>query len=163
MPRIVNRIEIARDIGDVYDFVTTPATWLGWHPSTCRLMGNTCQPLRAGDRVSEEFRVFGLRHRVDWTVTESRPPQRWEATGRHRGGGATLLYTMERSAAGTLLNGVFVYRSDGIWRSLIDGLVVRQTLIAESREAVLRLKRLMEHQSRPEESARRQAQSIARE
>ena len=57
------------------------------------------------------------------------------------------MYTLERLPAGTLLNGLFAYRSDGLWRSLIDGLVVRQRLAAESREAVLRLKRLMEQQS----------------
>jgi hypothetical protein len=53
---------------------------------------------------------------------------------------------MERSAGGTLVEGVFAYQSDGIWRSLIDGLVVQQRLVAESREAVLRLKRLLEEQ-----------------
>jgi hypothetical protein len=143
----VNYIEIARDIGDVYDFVATPVTWLEWHPSTCGLTGTSCRPLRAGDRVSEEFRAFGLRHRVDWTVIESQAPHRWAAVGRHLGGDATLRYTMCRSAGGTRVEGVFVYQSDGIWRSLIDGLVVRQRLVAESREAVLRLKRLLEGHS----------------
>ena len=150
MPRIVNRIEIARDIGDVYEFVATPATWLEWHPSTRRLSGTVCRPLRAGDRVSEEFRAFGLRHRVDWTVIECLPPRRWVAVGRHRGGDATLKYSMEQSAGGTLVEGVFAYQSDGIWRSLIDGLVVQQRLVAESREAVLRLKRLLEEQYAPD-------------
>lgn len=150
MPRVLNRIEIARDIGDVYDFVTNPATWPNWHPSTCKVTVTATGPLRAGGRVSEEFQAFGLRHRVDWTVIESHPPRRWVAAGAHRGGAATLEYTMEQSPGGTLVSGLFVYQFDSIWGRLFDAFVIREKLGGESLEAVLRLKRLLENQCKPE-------------
>lgn len=145
MPRIVNRIEIDRDIGEVFAYVTTPAYWPTWHPSTVAVRGTTDRPLRIGDRASEEFCVWGLSQHVHWTVLDEAPPRRWSASGqRSDGGSATLSYLLDRSRHGTLITGEFAYRMPGLLLKMIDGLVIRQHLSAESSEAIHRLKMLLE-------------------
>jgi uncharacterized protein YndB with AHSA1/START domain len=146
MARIRHSIEIARDIHDVFSFVTTPKFWKHWHPSTVRIAGDSGRSLRLGEHVTEEFRAFGCSHRVRWRVTECVPPCRWAAEGHQTPGGmATLTYTLGRSAAGTLLTGEFSYHMPNPLLAIVDRLIVRQRIASESAEAVRHLKALLEN------------------
>jgi len=46
--RIANEIVIARPPQQVYDYVTTPANWPRWHPSSLAVRGATDHPLVLG-------------------------------------------------------------------------------------------------------------------
>ncbi len=58
MTTIVTTVNISRPIAEVFDYVTTPARWLGWHPSSLGLHGAIDHSLRAGEEIPEDFRRF---------------------------------------------------------------------------------------------------------
>ena len=55
MTLIRTEIEIARDPQTVYDYVTTPAHWIEWHPSTRKVTGPAAgHSLEIGEEVIED-------------------------------------------------------------------------------------------------------------
>src|SRR5687768_15658043 len=90
MTRIYTTIHIERPVEQVFEFVTTPANWPQWHPSSLGVSAGADHSLQVGERVVEEFLVAGRRGRVIWTVKEREEPRRWviggEIVGRNNGG-----------------------------------------------------------------------------
>src|SRR5438034_205416 len=68
MTRIYTRISIQRPIEEVFAYVTTPANWPRWHPSSLGVRGAADHPLEVGEQVTEDFRVAGRCGEVVWTV-----------------------------------------------------------------------------------------------
>jgi uncharacterized protein YndB with AHSA1/START domain len=95
MPQqIVTTIEIQRPIDVVYTFVTTPANWPKWHPSSREVRGATDHSLEVGEQVSEDFDVAGRRGTALWTVTDREAPYRWVIEGGAPDGSrATIAYS----------------------------------------------------------------------
>ena len=79
--RIHNSVSIGRDPDVVFAYVTTPANWPKWHPSSLAVSGTTDHPLDLGEQVTEDFLVAGRRGRVVWTVVEREAPERWVIAG----------------------------------------------------------------------------------
>lgn len=145
MTCILNTIEIERPVEDVFVFVTTPAFWQQWHPSTLAVAGDTGHSLRVGEQVIEEFRAAGRRDRARWTVRECEPPHRWVIEGQGDGGGeARITYTLAASGQGTRFERELVYRMPNLFLRGLDGLLIRRRIAAESAEAVRRLKAVLE-------------------
>ena len=145
MTRIITTATILRPPTVVYEYVTTPAHWLVWHPSSLGLHGATDHSLQVGEEVTEEFRVAGRRGSVTWRVIERDAPTRWAISGRVAGGGdGTITYTLSTAGAATLFRREFVYAMPNWFAGLLDRLFVRRRVEAESAEAVRRLKQALE-------------------
>lgn len=145
MTRILSSVTIPAAVEDVYAFVTTPATWPHWHPSSLGVSEAVDQSLEVGERVTEEFRVAGRRGRVVWTVTGRDAPARWAISGRVIGGGSGVItYRCTATGAGTLFEREFTYSMPSAWLSLLDRLVFRRRVRAESEQAVHQLRQALE-------------------
>ena len=71
--RIHSSVEIARDPDVVFAYVTTPANWPTWHPSSLAVSGAVDHPLDIGEQVTEDFLVAGRRGRAK-APRSTRPP-----------------------------------------------------------------------------------------
>ena len=148
MTRIVSIATIARPIGDVYAYVTTPGHWPAWHPSSLAVSGATDHSLAVGEQVTERFRVAGREGTVVWTVREREAPRRWLIDGQIAGGGSgSVAYTLSAAAEGTRFERVFTYPTPTLAIALLDALIIRRRIRAESAEAVRRLKARLESSS----------------
>jgi uncharacterized protein YndB with AHSA1/START domain len=149
--RIVNEIAIARPPQQVYDYVTTPANWPRWHPSSLAVRGATDHSLALGESVVEDFLVAGSRGTVTWTAVVREPPVRWSIEGKNVGsrGGGTVTYTLRPDGAGTRFERVLTYRMPNLLAAILDHFGIRERVAAESAEAVARLKAELESADRP--------------
>lgn len=145
MTRVYKSIRIQTPIERVFDYVTTPGNWPEWHPSSLGVSGATDHSLEPGEKVTEEFRAAGRRGSVVWTVRERVAPQRWVIEGRvEGGGGGTITYTLTPQDGGTTFERDFVYAMPNALLALLDRLVLRRRVEAESAEALRRLKDVLE-------------------
>ena len=90
MTRIYTTATIACPIEDLYDYVTTPAHWPEWHPSSLGVSDGADHSLTVGEEVTERFLVAGRRGSVVWRVTERDAPNSWVIVGAiesSKGGG----------------------------------------------------------------------------
>ena len=144
--RIENETVIARPPQQVYDYVTTPANWPRWHPSSLAVRGATDHSLALGESVVEDFVVAGNRGTVTWTVVAREPPVRWAIDGRNVGsrGGGTVSYTLRPEGGGTRFTRVLTYHMPNLPAGVLDSFGVRERVAAESTEAVTRLKAELE-------------------
>jgi uncharacterized protein YndB with AHSA1/START domain len=146
MTRIYTTIQIDRPLAQVFEFVTTPANWPQWHPSSLGVSAGADHSLAVGERVVEEFLVAGRRGRVIWIVKERAEPHRWviagEIIGRNNGG--VITYQLSAKENGTFFEREFVYNTPGLIFPLLDRLVVRRRVEWESAEALRRLKNVLE-------------------
>lgn len=143
--RIVSVVPIARENAAVFDYVTTPAHWPAWHPSSLSVAGATDHSLEMGEQTTEEFRVAGRRGQVVWTVVERKRPEKWTIDGAIDGRPAgTVSYALTPDAQGTRFERTFTYRSPTLWFALLNAVLLRAKIQAESDEAVARLKAVLE-------------------
>ena len=148
MTCIRSRIQLHAPIEEVFDYVTTPGNWPTWHPSSLGVSGATCHSLEPGERVTEEYRVAGRCGRVTWTVREREAPRRWVIEGRTGGGDGKIAYTLASHGDGTAFEREFVYSTSNPLLALLDKLVLRRRISAESAEALRRLKNVLEGRAR---------------
>lgn len=103
MTRIYTAIQIERPVAEVFAFVTTPANWPQWHPSSLGVSAGADHSLQVGEQVTEAFLVAGRRGKVVWRVTEREEPRRWviagEIVGRNNGG--VISYQLSAKGGGT--------------------------------------------------------------
>jgi hypothetical protein len=137
-------IDIARPVDDVYAYVTTPGHWPEWHPSSLAVRGATDHSLAVGEQVTEDYLVAGRRGQVTWAVTARDATRRWAITGGTPGGSGTITYTLTSQSGGTHFERDFVYTLDNVLFAIADRLVLRRRVVAESAEALRRLKRRLE-------------------
>lgn len=146
MTRIYTTIEIARPVGVVFEYVTTPANWPAWHPSSLGVSQGADHSLVVGEEVTEVFRVAGQRGQVIWRVIGRDAPSRWviegQITGRNHGG--VITYLLSDRNGGTFFEREFVYDTPGLLLPIVDRLVVRRRVERESAEALHRLKKVLE-------------------
>jgi uncharacterized protein YndB with AHSA1/START domain len=143
--RIYKTIHIDIPIEEVFEYVTTPGNWPQWHPSSLGVSGATDHSLHPGEQVTEEFSVAGRRGRVVWTVREREAPRRWIIDGQVEGGGSgTITYALTPHNDGTTFEREFVYSMSNPLLALLDRLVLRRRVEAESAEALERLKDVLQ-------------------
>ena len=145
MTRIYTTIRIDEPAERLFEYVTTPGNWLAWHPSSLGVNGATDHSLEPGEQVTEEYLVAGRRGRVVWTVREREAPRRWVIDGDvEGGGGGTITYTLTPQAGDTFFEREFVYAMPNALLALLDRLVLRRRVEAESAEALRQLKAAVE-------------------
>ncbi len=146
MTRIYTTATIACPIEALYDYVTTPAHWPEWHPSSLGVSDGADHSLAVGEEVTERFLVAGRRGSVVWRVTECDAPHRWVIVGVITGanGGGTISYTLTQRPDGVFFEREFVYPAPNALFAVLDALVLRRRVQAESEEATRRLKAKME-------------------
>lgn len=146
MTRINTTIEIERPIAEVFNYVTTPANWLQWHPSCQAVSGATGHSLAVGEQVTEEFVVAGRSGRGTWTVLEREAPHHWliEAMAADKSGNAKITYTLTEKEGKTNFERELVYSISKPLLALLDWLVLRHRVSAESTTALQKLKAVME-------------------
>ena len=147
MMRICNSIQISRPIEQVFDFITTPCNWPQWHPASVSVSRSADHSLLQGEEVTEDISVAGRRGQVIWLVRERRAPRRWVIDGKAKDGGrATITYTLTPYPAGTNFERELVYTIPNVLLAILDWLIIRSRMKAESVEALQRLKRVLESQ-----------------
>jgi uncharacterized protein YndB with AHSA1/START domain len=152
VPQTLTRIRaeatILRSPDDVFAYVTTAANWPVWHPSSVQVTGAADHPLDVGEACVEEYVVAGRRGVVTWTVRERVAGRRWVIDATPPGGGyARITYTLSAVGDETLFVRELEYEMPNPWLGLLDRLVIRRRVTAESKEAVRRLERVLETQS----------------
>ena len=141
MTRIVDSILVAAPIEDVYAFVTTPATWPTWHPSSLGVNDATDHSLEVGERVTEEFLVAGRRGQVAWTVTAKEAPKTWTISGKVIGGGqGVITYRCRPEGDGTIFEREFTYSMSSLKLEILNVLIFKRRVKRESAQAVHQLK-----------------------
>lgn len=130
----------------MFDFVTTPANWPRWHPSSVRVTGDAGDPQTVGERCTEEFVVAGRRGSAEWVVLACERPRRWTIEARPpRGGWARIEYALvEESNGGTLFTRTMTYGMPNLLLGVLDVLVLRRRIAGESATAVENLRRVLE-------------------
>jgi uncharacterized protein YndB with AHSA1/START domain len=147
MTRVVASIEIGAPIERVFDYATTSGNWPCWHPVSRAVSGATDHSAAPGERITEEIETGGRRWRAFWTVVERTPPHRWVIEGAAEGGGsATLTYRLTPRDGGTHFERELVYRMPNRWLAVIDVLVIRRRMAAQSAEALRRIKDILERE-----------------
>jgi hypothetical protein len=81
---------------------------------------------------------------VVWTVRERKAPRRWVIDGWVEGGSGTITYALTPHLEGTTFERDFVYAIPNPLLSVLDWLVFRRQVEAESREALRQLKDVLE-------------------
>jgi uncharacterized protein YndB with AHSA1/START domain len=148
--RIRNSVSLNKDPEAVFAYVTTPANWPKWHPSSLGVSGPVDHPLELGEQVTEDFLVAGRRGRAVWTVLVRDAPDRWVIAGEVNGRGAGVVtYTLASAGAGTRFEREFVYSSPNLLFALLNRLSIRAKVETESAEAVRRLKEVLESTAGP--------------
>ena len=147
MTTIVTEATIHRPVDEVFDYVTTPAHWLVWHPSSLGLHGAIDHSLQIGEEVTEDFKVGGRKGSVTWKVVARDAPTRWAIAGKVAAGGSgTITYTLRAVPEGTAFRREFVYAMPNWFAGLLDRLFICRRIAAESALAVSRLKQALETQ-----------------
>lgn len=144
--RIDNVVVITKPPAVVFDYVTTPANWPKWHPSSVAVRGDTAHSLAVGEQVTEDFVVAGRRGTAVWTVRDREVPYRWsiETTIADARGAGTVTYFVTPDVNGSRFERVLTYRFGSLLGELADRFVLRDRIAAESSEAVLRLQHILD-------------------
>jgi uncharacterized protein YndB with AHSA1/START domain len=140
MTRIVTEVGINRPIGDVFDYITTPANWPKWHPASRSVRGAVDHSLLPGEQVAEEFVVGGRAGSCVWQVTKREAPYLWAIAASTPQGGAEICYRLARQGEGTLFERELKYSVSGVWFEILDSLLMRRRMRRESCIALGRLK-----------------------
>jgi Polyketide cyclase / dehydrase and lipid transport len=152
MTRITTSIRIRRPVGEVFDYVTTPANWPVWHPASISVSGSSDHPLRLGEEIVEEFVAGGRRGRATWRVTRRKAPHRWRIEASSPQGQAVISYLLSAEGIDTVFRRDLSYDMPKAWLALLDLLVLRRRMDRESRIALQRLKLVLEGSHRNERS-----------
>ncbi len=139
MTRIVATARIERPIEAVFAYVTTPANWPSWHPSSISVAGSTDHPLLVGEEVVEAFVAAGRRGETTWRVTGREAPRYWRIDTTLNRAEASIAYRLRSEGGATLFERDMSYRMPTLWWALLDRLVLRRRMERESQEAVRRL------------------------
>jgi len=143
--RIVTEADIARPPAEVFAYVTTPANWPRWHPSSLAVSGDADHPLTVGESVVEDFQVAGRRGRVTWRVTAREPERLWRIAGEIDGRAAGVVsYSLAPAAGGTHFVREFEYRAPNLLFALLNRFSLHARIDAESAQAVRQLKATLE-------------------
>jgi uncharacterized protein YndB with AHSA1/START domain len=139
---IVTTINIGQPPTTTFQYVTTPANWPKWHPSSLSVTGAVDHSLEVGEAVQEAFSVAGRKGIAIWTVRDRQVPALWVIDGQSKdgGGGATITYSLSATDTGTRFVRTMVYRMPNLGLAALDRLSLHDRIAAESVEALQKLK-----------------------
>lgn len=128
----------------VFDYVTTPALWSTWHPATAEVREVPNRPLVVGETALELIVVAGRRDWARWRVEACTAPWRWEISTDTDHGSAYITYRITPAGSGSRFHRTLEFRSKHWpWRAL-DSTLTRWLLVRQSKQALRRLKAVLE-------------------
>ena len=134
-------VDIARTPRDIYEYVSTPATWPRWHPSSLAVTGDAAHSLALGESVVEEFNVAGRHGFATWRVVACETGRLWRIEGEIDGHLAGVVtYTLSESGGRTHFVRLFDYPSRTILFAVVNALALRERVTAESETALAQLR-----------------------
>ncbi|MDF0528845.1 SRPBCC family protein [Tsukamurella sp. 8F] len=140
MPILEHERVVARTPDELYDFVTTPSTWLQWHPSVVRVTPPLDVPAREEATFTTEVRTPVGTGINAWTVGRCVPGREWHAQADMSIGGTTMLtYRIAPHRDGALFTRTLEYRLRSPLLRVADRIVGRRRIDEESRESLDRL------------------------
>jgi Polyketide cyclase / dehydrase and lipid transport len=102
---IVSEIDVRCKTEDLFKFVTTPDNWVGTHPSTLAVKGETNAERKPGDEWIEVIEPPSGKHfEAKWTVVSEDRPRLWQIHSENFGGlplSVRITYTLTSEKAGT--------------------------------------------------------------
>ena len=147
--RVVSTIRIHREIGDVFNFFTTPGNWPGWHPASISVAGAADHSLETGEEVEEEIRTGGARAQARWRVTARDAPYLWriEGTPASAAGDArvSITYRLRMEGRDTVFERDMEYRFNPLWLRMLDRLFIRRRMERQSQQALSNAKKILEN------------------
>ena len=146
--RVVSTVDIASDPDTVFRFVSTPAFWPRWHPSSLAVTGDVDHPLQVGEQADERFRVAGREGVARWVVTERETGRSWTIDGRIGGRAAgRVRYRLQPLPGGTRFEREFDYYPPNLLALVVDRWHMHARIDEESRQALARLRSELERRS----------------
>ena len=145
--RVVSATRIHREIGDVFDFFTTPKNWPRWHPASISVAGATGHSLAIGEEVTEEFRIGSGKGQAVWRVTARDAPHLWriEATPESGDARVTITYRLWMDGGDTVFERDMQYQFNRLWLRVLDPLFIRRHTERESQQALSNAKQILEN------------------
>jgi len=144
MTIVTNDVRIAASPERLFAYVTTPANWPQWHPSSIAVTGDADHPLEPGESCTEEFNVAGRHGTCLWTVRERVPNERWVIDTTTRGGYAKIEYRLAADGDGKRFTRTLSYRMPNPLLGVLDALFIRRRIENESASATARLRERVE-------------------
>ena len=145
MNRMQHSIHIAAAPRAVLDYASTPALWPEWHPASLRLEPGAEHPLTLGERFEEDIKTAGRDAHLSWVVEECEPGRLWAARAQaDNGAGIFVRYRVAEAAGGTSFARELEYTLANPLLRLLNLLVLRRRIDAESRLSLQQLKQRME-------------------
>jgi hypothetical protein len=146
MEQVVTSAVIRRSPDAVFDYVSTPANWPEWHASSLGVTGAIDHSLELGEACTESYRVAGNEGSCIWTVIERIPGKYWKIDGKvvGRSSAGTVAYRISPHEEGAYFEREFSYSTPDARLSDEQRMVARRMIEAESAEAVLNLKLVLE-------------------
>ena len=142
MTTISNEVRIDGPIETVFDIVTTARYWPLWHPATAAVDGIISRPLTLGDQVRERAVIAGRSHEGVWTVSEHTRPERLVL--QIDDARISIAYAFAQVEQHALLRRVLDYRPQDFAGGDADPAALETQMYEQSREALLRLKSVVE-------------------
>jgi uncharacterized protein YndB with AHSA1/START domain len=160
--RVAHSAQIARSPAQVYDYVTTPANWPRWHPSSLAVSGAIDHSLQIGEQATEQFQVAGRQGSALWRVTALEYNRSWTIVGTIRGRVAgQVTYRIDdlvpaavaaaptgEATGSTRFEREFIYYAPNLLFVLLDNIKINALVDDESRRAVANLKQVLESAQR---------------
>jgi len=149
MKFIENNVEILRPPSDVLDYVTRPAKWHEWYPSSKEsdikdermMLGDTFSIVT----VQKPFKGLfpAIEKLINWEVTEYKEGVTWRIMSSSSSIDLDTQYQLTQIDNGTLFHRRFQYKPKGILR-IIEPIALRKSLVNHANVALSNLKRVME-------------------
>ncbi len=143
--KLIHHVSIAAELNLAFDFVCTPGHWPNWHPSSLRLFGDVNRPLGVGDAFEEDICAAGRTARLRWQVVTCYAPTLWSAQARADNGVLLQLsYRLAQHGDRVHFERELSYRVSGWWLNLLNFMLLRRRIAAESKISLRQLKALLE-------------------
>jgi hypothetical protein len=102
--RILSETDVMCSAQGLYEFVTTPDNWVGTHPATKAVRGETTNSAGLGMHWVEVIEApSGRQFEAEWRVVRADPPRLWEIQADNFGGIpaiVTITYVIGRGHGG---------------------------------------------------------------
>ncbi|MCH8619617.1 SRPBCC family protein [Undibacterium sp. TS12] len=142
---IYNAIEIQRPVQQVFDYACTPTHWPDWHPSSLKLYTKNAGIAKKGARFEEDVRAGGRTGHLVWTVTEYTEQRSWTGQATvDNGANLTVIYHVSATPTGTLFERHLHYDLPGFVLKILNLLVLRRRIVAESALSLQRLQDVLQ-------------------
>lgn len=147
--KIHETIFIKLPVERVFNYATTPANWIHWHPATIEVEGDVDHSGRPDDQICEKVKIGLFRGVIDWTVKENQAPKRWVFEGftklpLNKGTRPNITYQCSPQNGGTLFERILIYTPPTPLSRFLNWLLLKRNNRSQSKLALKNLKRVLE-------------------